>query len=31
MPQPFDAAMREPFEVQPVAWLEFLGIPITGQ
>jgi predicted transposase YdaD len=29
MPKPFDAAMRELFELQPAAWLEFLGIPVA--
>jgi hypothetical protein len=28
MPKPFDAAMRELFELEPAAWLEFLGIPV---
>ena len=28
MPKPFDATMRELFELEPAAWLEFLGIPV---
>jgi hypothetical protein len=26
--KPFDATMRELFELEPAAWLEFLGIPV---
>ena len=26
MSKPFDATMRELFELEPAAWLEFLGI-----
>jgi len=29
MPKPFDAAMRELFELEPAAWLQFLGIPVA--
>jgi predicted transposase YdaD len=29
MPKPFDATMRELFELEPAAWLEFLGIPVA--
>src|SRR6185312_884263 len=28
MPKPFDATMRELFELEPAAWLEFLRIPV---
>ena len=28
MPKPLDATMRELYEVEPAAWLEFLGIPV---
>jgi predicted transposase YdaD len=28
MSKPFDATMRELFELEPAAWLEFLGIPV---
>jgi predicted transposase YdaD len=28
MPKPFDATMRELFELEPAAWLEFLGISV---
>ncbi len=28
MAKPFDATMRELFEMEPAAWLEFLGIPV---
>jgi hypothetical protein len=28
MPRPFDATMRELFELEPAAWLEFLGVPV---
>ena len=28
MPKPFDATMRELFELEPAAWLEFLGVPV---
>jgi hypothetical protein len=28
MAKPFDATMRELFELAPAAWLEFLGIPV---
>jgi hypothetical protein len=27
MSKPFDATMLELFELEPAAWLEFLGIP----
>ncbi len=27
MSKPFDTTMRELFELEPAAWLEFLGIP----
>jgi predicted transposase YdaD len=29
MSKPFDATMRELFELEPAAWLEFLGIPVA--
>jgi hypothetical protein len=29
MAEPFDATMRELFELEPAAWLEFLGIPVV--
>jgi hypothetical protein len=28
MAKPLDATMREIYEIEPVAWLEFLGIPV---
>ncbi len=28
MARPFDATMRELFEIEPAAWLEFMGIPV---
>ena len=28
MTKPLDATMRELYEVEPAAWLEFLGIPV---
>ncbi len=28
MAKPFDATMRELFEIEPASWLEFLGIPV---
>jgi hypothetical protein len=28
MAKPCDATMRELFELEPAAWLEFLGIPV---
>ena len=29
MPKPFDAAMRELFELEPAAWLRFLGFAVN--
>ena len=29
MSKPFDATMRELFELEPTAWLEFLGSPVS--
>jgi predicted transposase YdaD len=31
MAKPFDAALRELFELEPAAWLEFLGIPVADR
>jgi predicted transposase YdaD len=31
MPKPFDATLRELFEVEPAAWLEYLGIPVPDR
>jgi predicted transposase YdaD len=31
MAKPFDATMRELFELAPAAWLEFLGIPVPAR
>jgi predicted transposase YdaD len=28
MPKPYDVTMRELFQLEPAAWLEFLGIPV---
>ena len=28
MPKPYDVTLRALFQLEPAAWLEFLGIPV---